>query len=994
MKPAVLILILAFILFIGIFPAIAASEELCIENGTFESEHMLWSYGAISASFPYAEKNCMEVASAGEKVNGLFCFYTEYQKSVLLSKDSIYEISFYVRTDSTENAYVPKFHVDIPAEKKQVQLKLTSISSAWQKISAAFMVDQTDYYTFSIETFLAESDVKLFIDDVTLSKVDFDPVGIDLAGNRTVTIPDAGTATYSYVPIVLDRDFSSYPIHSCALAAQRSLPLGVSFDSTTGVLSVEHTALPDQYITLSCSIFEGASVSSVFVQISLSKNVLQNGNFDDFPKHNGWNMDETPFSLNSDTDFFAQIPIYMLQENVYTGSLSPSHATVLYASHLYVFRAKVRSDVPYTARNMRADVLGPNNDNLIRFQISNISGKQWNEVAVAFRVPKDGIYSLILDFISSYDYPVYVDDIVIQPEEVAPMSIYYDTPMQITRPMEGDIQTPLVATVLNQMGIPQEKAVSFAVTPENPAVRIVEGNLVVSATAPCQEYTIVAFLKDNPNVQSQRTMQISNESVCDGSFEKTEPGQAWVTALPSALHYVSTYKDIYPADGKQLARLTMNGAVSMVISDSLNRYDQKNSYVFEADMSMLVPDIDTVVTVLVDNAHSESFNDNLVIGQFSLSKQEKHIQHLFSPTESVTGRLMIAFNTAETHDQQVIFMDKISVIPAAVYAYSVLISGSPYLDKNIIGNYRFSSNFNAADASTYRWLISDTPNGIFMPIAGENDSVLSITSSMLHKYVKFEVTPISLSGPVVGDSVASGAILIGEPISSGSKNEITQPEVSSPQPTPQNPEEIIETQKAQLHAIDIKRFSASENDLFFDLENHWAKTDVELLTSAGLLQGRGNGLFEPEEQITRAEFSAVLARAFQLAPIYYDNLFSDVKGSHWYAGAVAVVTKYGVAQGTSQNTFSPDLPISREEMAVMIMRAYRKTAATEKVASLSYVDQAQISSWAIKDILDAGALGIINGFPDGSFLPKENATRAEAAVVIRRMLFCITENTN
>ena len=129
-----------------------------------------------------------------------------------------------------------------------------------------------------------------------------------------------------------------------------------------------------------------------------------------------------------------------------------------------------------------------------------------------------------------------------------------------------------------------------------------------------------------------------------------------------------------------------------------------------------------------------------------------------------------------------------------------------------------------------------------------------------------------------------------------------------------------------------------------------------------------------------------MARAFQLAPIFYENTFSDVRGSDWYAGAIAVITKYGITHGTSSYTFSPNLPITREEMVVMIMRAYQKTGAPLPQASVQYADSGLFNSWAASDISMAGALELMNGKPGGNFDPKSNATRAEASVVIFRLL--------
>ena len=978
-------LLLAFILILSLFPSGVLGSELCIENGSFEDAVALWSNAEYSAQSPFFGEKCLSVLPSQTNDGETPSFSAQYQKTVLLTRNNIYEISFYIRTDSHISTFTPSCKPIVSTETKHIRLDVINPSFSWQKVTAMFLIDKTDYYTFSVETILNTESTTFLIDEMTLSVADFSPSGISVIGPRTVSVPDVGLATYQFVPCVLNKENASLAIQNGMILPKKLLPEGVSFDVDAGLLSVSSTARTGASVVLECHIPGAITISPVSITILLTDSVIENGTFNDMPIGNGWNNDE--ISLHKDSSgFFAKVPTNYISENTYIGALSPKRSVVLYAEHLYVFRAKVRTDSSYTARNMSIQAVGPDTENLIRFQIANINGKNWNEVAFAFRVPNDGIYNIAIDLHSPYSSYVFIDDISISPESREPLSIYFDSPMNIARPKAQTISIPLNPLVVNQYFLPQNVAVSFSVEPENPFVKISSGVLTVSPSAECKEYTLVAFLNDNINVKTKRTLTVSESSVLDGSFENTEPGQAWMTAEPSKLDYVPTYKDIYPSDGHNLARLTMNGSVSMIMSDSVDLYNAGESYLFESDMSMLAPDIDTVVTVLVDNAYSDSFDDNLVVGQFSLSKTEKHICHLFTPSVSVTGRVMIAFNTPDEHDQQVIFLDDVSTSVATVYASSVVISGSPFLDKNIVGNYRFSSNFNALDASTFRWLISDTPNGIFVPIPAERDSVLSITKEMLNKYVKFEVTPVSPNGPVIGESVSSAMILIGEPIS---QNLSPTPSQGLPPilPQPEPPTGEVSSIKSELHAMNISPFlTAEENISFYDLNNHWASKDIAVLTAANIVQGKGNGLFEPESPITRAEFSTILARAFQLAPIFYENTFSDVRGSDWYAGAIAVITKYGITHGTSSYTFSPNLPITREEMVVMIMRAYQKTGAPLPQASVQYVDSALFNSWAASDISMAGALELMNGKPGGNFDPKSNATRAEASVVIFRLL--------
>jgi len=406
----------------------------------------------------------------------------------------------------------------------------------------------------------------------------------------------------------------------------------------------------------------------------------------------------------------------------------------------------------------------------------------------------------------------------------------------------------------------------------------------------------------------------------------------------------------------------------------------------------------TIATVLIDNVYSESFDDNLILNQFEIKNDDLVTKIVFTPTQTITGNLMIAFNTPEEHDSQIVLIDNIKIPDALSETKNVYISGLPYSDKNITGKYKFTANFDTADISTFRWLMSATIDGVYMPITGQTSQTLSVTSDMVDMYIKFEVTPISLVGAVMGKSVTSAPVKIGIYSSGSSEVEETPVEVETPvdeNNQPNNPADGGSGNdgkpKSELQVIDLRNIKISSSTTsFVDMNNHWALNDVSLMTAAGIVNGRGDGLFAPSETITRAEFSAFLIRAFRLAPLYYTEKFQDVNSWDWYSGVVETVSKYGIALGTSENVFSPNLPLTREQMVVMLMRAYNKSAVIlPKDQSLNYTDAYNISSWATQDIGLASYLGIINGTLTGSFEPKRNATRAEAIVAIKRMIYSV-----
>ncbi|WP_171056284.1 S-layer homology domain-containing protein [Paenibacillus sinopodophylli] len=179
---------------------------------------------------------------------------------------------------------------------------------------------------------------------------------------------------------------------------------------------------------------------------------------------------------------------------------------------------------------------------------------------------------------------------------------------------------------------------------------------------------------------------------------------------------------------------------------------------------------------------------------------------------------------------------------------------------------------------------------------------------------------------------------------------------------------------------------------FNDVSTHWAKADIELLASKLVVNGVTESNFAPNSQITRAEFAALLVRSLGLPADAASASFADVKSSDWFAGAVAAAAKAKLVDGFSDNSFKPNDTITREQMAVMIARAI--TAAGVKAADAgqatgsltAFKDQASISSWAQAAVAQAVEADIITGMTAETFVPAANATRAQAAVMLKRFL--------
>jgi len=163
----------------------------------------------------------------------------------------------------------------------------------------------------------------------------------------------------------------------------------------------------------------------------------------------------------------------------------------------------------------------------------------------------------------------------------------------------------------------------------------------------------------------------------------------------------------------------------------------------------------------------------------------------------------------------------------------------------------------------------------------------------------------------------------------------------------------------------------------------WAKESIEALALKGIISGRGNGIFAPNDNVTRAEFCKMIALAFNLVDEKAICDFDDVESGAWYYMYIASAKAQGIINGREDNKFSPDATITREEMAAIALRTINKDvkAATEKFA-----DDASISDYAKDAVYTLKELGIINGVGENMFSPKAVVTRAMAAKVIYMLI--------
>jgi len=181
---------------------------------------------------------------------------------------------------------------------------------------------------------------------------------------------------------------------------------------------------------------------------------------------------------------------------------------------------------------------------------------------------------------------------------------------------------------------------------------------------------------------------------------------------------------------------------------------------------------------------------------------------------------------------------------------------------------------------------------------------------------------------------------------------------------------------------------------FNDIQGHWAQSDIMVMTELGIAGGVTEDSFGPNGLVTRAQFAAFLIRSLRIAEANpAAGRFSDVSPADWHYGAVEAAWAAQLVGGYPDGKFRPDQPITRSEIAVMVVRALTHQAASpvsltspEVLLAARFTDWTFIATWARGAVAQAVEANIVKGREGSRFAPLENASRAEAVVMLNRML--------
>jgi len=187
---------------------------------------------------------------------------------------------------------------------------------------------------------------------------------------------------------------------------------------------------------------------------------------------------------------------------------------------------------------------------------------------------------------------------------------------------------------------------------------------------------------------------------------------------------------------------------------------------------------------------------------------------------------------------------------------------------------------------------------------------------------------------------------------------------------------------------------STNNPVFKDAAGHWAEANLNRAASMGIIKGYTDGSFQPDKGITRAEFISMLMRSIPTGnPVTSSsNHFVDSKNAEWAYQAIEQAGQLGIVSGYPDGSFRPNEWISREQMAVMIASTL-ESKGIQSSDSMGYSDEKAIGVWAKSAVSIVGESGIMLGRSNNKFDPSERATRAEAITALLRLIDVITSES-
>ncbi len=163
---------------------------------------------------------------------------------------------------------------------------------------------------------------------------------------------------------------------------------------------------------------------------------------------------------------------------------------------------------------------------------------------------------------------------------------------------------------------------------------------------------------------------------------------------------------------------------------------------------------------------------------------------------------------------------------------------------------------------------------------------------------------------------------------------------------------------------------------------HWAQSSIDRWTGSGVVKGYSDGLFHPNEKVTRAELATIINRMFGFSA-KSEVPFTDVPAGSWYSETMAIARAAGYCEGSPGNLSKATANVSRQDAVTLITKAL-SLGDESAVNPISYKDRSEISEYAREAV--AAISGYVSGYPDGTFRPNQPMTRGELVTVLDHLV--------
>lgn len=794
--------------------------------------------------------------------------------------------------------------------------------------------------------------------------------GSVLFGRLTLKIPETGYCTYFYTPYLKDGAGKLTKTDELSLSLS-DLPDGVKFNLSDNSVTVYDSANPGDMFTITTKSDSHPEIREKSYTVRLTDNMLVNSTFTDMPYMSGWDEKNSP-SFQTDG---SMLKIDFDSKNGYTYILTQKDNIPMLEDTLYEFSFEIKSSLASESAvsNCYSEIIGSS----AVVYLSEPNYSSWTKVTVPLRPQNGDDYKFSFVTMSEDEASFAVRNLSLTVASgTLPFSLKADIPQAVNIPKSGEISIPFEVCALDLEGNAVPATICYEITPHTDEISFTDSGIAITSDAQPGNYSVHAYAAKYPDVFTDFTLNLTSSGITNGSFELEGSDSLWLAAGDGE------YK-VIKERGNSYASFTPNAEVGIMYNNAYVSFNEAESYVFSADLKRRFSDKAASVTFIVEDS---SDPDNLQLcAYFEANTSWTSHKAVFTPEKDLSGRFIVAVNVPDGFDEQTVYLDNIDVKPAEIRAENVKIHGNPKRGNTLVGTFDFVNNFDGESASLTNWALSDNIDGPYTELSYSYVKELEITEDMEGRYIIFEVTPISLTAGIVGKTVSSSPVKV----SSKQTSSVHRP-AQKPNTADSSSSEAL---KAYPEYISPAIPSESNTNVFSDCENHWGKSIINSAYASGIISGYDDHTFRPDINITRAEFSSLVVNSLGLTGGLYSGTFADVSLQSWYAGIIQTMQNCSLINGVTENTFQPNAPITREDAALILIRAYKLIKGDSALSEASsFKDFALVSDYAKDSVSSAHALGIISGDSNGFFLPASKTTRAEAAAMLLNFLKVLKNN--